>query len=44
MVEKGQGPDRQPPGGVLYLDSDTVASERGSGHRILSGALIRARM
>jgi hypothetical protein len=40
MVLNGQGPGRH-PGGVLYLDLDTVLSEEGSGRRILSDALHR---
>jgi hypothetical protein len=41
MVFNGQEPDRHPLGGVPYLDLDTVLSDQGSGHRILSDVLHR---
>jgi hypothetical protein len=41
MVLNGQGSDRHPLGGAPYLDLDTVLSEQGSGHRILSDVLHR---
>jgi hypothetical protein len=41
MVLNGQGSDRHPLGGALYLDLDTVLSEQGSGRRILSDAVHR---
>jgi hypothetical protein len=41
MVLNGQGPGCHPLGGASYLDLDTVLSEQGSGHRILSDVLHR---
>jgi hypothetical protein len=41
MVLNGQGPDCHPLGGASYLDLDTVLSEQGLGHRILSDVLHR---
>jgi hypothetical protein len=41
IVLNGYGPGRHPLDSVPYLDLNTVLSEQGSVHRILSDALYR---